>query len=61
KRLLTSPLDGRAITLRGITYGKGFERKKECILFSLKTLSHKAVSNHSVVILLSGLSGLKRP
>jgi len=47
---------GRAITLRGIVYGKGFERKKEeCILFSLKTLSHETVSNHSVVTLLRGL------
>ena len=44
--------------LRGIVYGEGFERKKECILFSLKTFSHKTVSNHSVVISLSGLCGL---
>jgi hypothetical protein len=50
---------GRAITLRGIVYGKGFERKKECILFSLKTLSHKTVSNHSEVTLLRGLCGLE--
>ena len=45
---------GRAITLRGIVYGKGSKRKKECILFSLKTFSHKTVSNHSVIILLRG-------
>jgi len=45
KRLLTLPLSGRSITLRGIVYGKGFKRKKECILFSLKTFSHKTVSN----------------
>jgi len=50
---------GRAITLGGIVYGKGFERKKEYILFSLKTFSHKTVSNHSVVTLLSDLSGLE--
>jgi len=50
---------GRAITLRGIVYGKGFERKNEKpILFSLKTLSHKTVSNHSVIMLLRGLSVL---
>jgi hypothetical protein len=53
---------GRAITLRGIVYGKGSERKKEaCILFSLKAFSHETVSNHSVVVLLRGLWGLKRP
>jgi hypothetical protein len=40
-------------------YGEGFKRKKECILFSLKTFSHKTVSNHSVVILLRGLCGLE--
>jgi hypothetical protein len=46
---------GRAITLRGIVYGKGSQRKKEeCILFSLKTFSHKTVSNHPVVTLLRG-------
>ena len=45
---------GRAITLRGIVYGKGSKGKKECILFSLKTFSHKTVSNHSVIILLRG-------
>jgi hypothetical protein len=40
-------------------YGKGFERKKEAyILFSLKTFSHKTVSNHSVVTLLRGPCGL---
>jgi len=50
---------GRAITLRGIVYGKGFKRKKECILFSLKTFSHKTVSNHSVVTLLRGPCGLE--
>jgi len=51
---------GRAITLRGIVYGKGSKRKKEeCILFSLKTFSHKSVSNHSVVTLLRGLCGLE--
>jgi len=50
---------GLAITLRGIVYGKDSKRKKEeCILFSLKTFSHKTVSNHSVVILLRGLCGL---
>ena len=38
--------------------GKVFKGKKECILFSLKTFSHKTVSNPSVVILLSGLCGL---
>jgi len=52
---------GSAITLRGIVYGEGFERKKECILFSLKTFSHKTVSNHSVVMLLRGLCGLEGP
>jgi hypothetical protein len=31
---------GRAITLRGIVYGKGLERKKECVFF-LKTFTHK--------------------
>ena len=45
---------GRASTLRGIVYGKGSKRKKECILFSLKTFSHKTVSNHSVVNSLRG-------
>ena len=49
---------GRAITLRGIVYGKGSKRKKECILFSLKTFSHKTVSNHSIVMLLRGPCGL---
>jgi hypothetical protein len=36
--------------------GKVLRKKEEYILFSLKTFSHKAVSNHSVVILLRGLS-----
>jgi hypothetical protein len=59
KKLLTLPLKGRAITLCGIVYGKGSKRKKEeCILFSLKTFSHKTVSNHSVVMLPRGLSVL---
>jgi hypothetical protein len=49
---------GRAITLRGIGYGKHSQRKKECILFSLKTFSHKTVSNHSVITLPRGLCGL---
>ena len=51
---------GLAITLRGIVYGKGSKRKKEWILFSLKTFSHKTVSNHSVVNLLRGLCELER-
>jgi hypothetical protein len=39
---------GRAITLRVIVYGEGFKRKKERILFSLKTFTHKTVSNHFI-------------
>ena len=50
---------GRAITLCGIVYGKGSKRKKEWILFSLKTSSHKTVSNHSLVNLLRGPCGLE--
>ena len=38
---------------------EGFERKKEWILFSLKTFSHKTVSNHFVTISLRGLCGLE--
>jgi hypothetical protein len=38
--------------------GKVLKGKKECILFSLKTFSHKTVSNHSVFTLLRGLSVL---
>jgi hypothetical protein len=49
---------GRTITLRGIVYGKGFRRKKECILFSLNTFPHKTVSNHPLLNLLRGLWGL---
>ena len=52
---------GRAITLRGILYGKGSKRKKEeCILFSLKTFSHETVSDDSIVTLLRGPCGLER-
>ena len=43
---------GRAITLRGIVYGKGFKREKECVHFPLETFTHKTVSNHSIITLL---------
>ena len=46
---------------RDCVWDTGFKRKKESILFSLKTLPHKTVSNHSVGILLRDLWGLERP